>query len=43
VRNGLAREGGGTLGGGSAEFASFLRAETGKWSKVVKASGARVD
>jgi len=43
VRDGLAREGGGTLSGGSAEFARYLKAETDKWSKVVKASGAKVD
>jgi tripartite-type tricarboxylate transporter receptor subunit TctC len=26
-----------------AEFGAFIRAETAKWSKVVKASGARAD
>jgi tripartite-type tricarboxylate transporter receptor subunit TctC len=27
----------------SAEFSKFIAAETAKWSKVVKASGAKVD
>ena len=27
----------------SAEFAKFIEAETTKWGKVVKASGARID
>ena len=26
-----------------AEFGDFIRAETAKWTKVVKASGARAD
>jgi tripartite-type tricarboxylate transporter receptor subunit TctC len=30
-------------GNTSAEFAQFIAAETAKWAKVVKASGAKVD
>ncbi len=35
----------GAIPGGmsSAEFASFIQAETAKWARVVKASGAKVD
>ena len=37
-------EQGGEVGGGTpAELAAFVRAESAKWSKVVKASGAKVD
>ena len=31
------------LANSSAEFADYLRAELGKWAKVVKASGLRAD
>jgi len=35
---------GATPGGGSAEqFASFIRSETEKWAKVVKAAGLKAE
>ncbi len=43
VREALTREGGEVLGGSPAEFASFLKAEQAKWSRVVKESGVKVD
>jgi len=43
VRDTLAREGGGAIGGSSAEFGSFLKSEVDKWSRAVKASGAKVE
>jgi len=43
VRESLAGEGGEVLGGTPAQFASFLKAEQAKWSKVVKDAGAKVD
>jgi tripartite-type tricarboxylate transporter receptor subunit TctC len=33
--------GGITLGNSPDEFAAFVRAETDKWAKVVKAAGVR--
>jgi tripartite-type tricarboxylate transporter receptor subunit TctC len=32
-----------TAGGSPEQFAAFIRSETDKWAKVIKASGARVD
>jgi len=43
VREKIATEGGEVVGGSPDQFASFLKAEYDKWSKVVKESGAKVD
>jgi len=43
VRERLASEGGEALGGSPEQFASFLKAEHAKWSRVVKESGARAE
>jgi tripartite-type tricarboxylate transporter receptor subunit TctC len=43
VKARLAREGSVAIGDTPQEFASHLRAEIAKWSRVVKVSGARVD
>jgi len=43
VRDALTSEGGEVLGGTSAQFATFLRAEHAKWAKIVRDSGARLD
>src|SRR5881296_570333 len=43
VRGRLAAEGGDALGGSPEQFASFLRAEHAKWSRVVKESGAKAE
>ncbi|MDB5752446.1 MAG: hypothetical protein JWP65_2867 [Ramlibacter sp.] len=43
VKKKFAEQGAEALGETPAQFASFIRAETAKWSQVVKASGASVD
>jgi tripartite-type tricarboxylate transporter receptor subunit TctC len=43
VRAKLASEGGDVLGGSPEEFATLLKADIGRWGKVVKDSGAKVD
>jgi tripartite-type tricarboxylate transporter receptor subunit TctC len=43
VRAKLASEGGEVLGGSPEQFASLLKADIGRWGKVVKDSGAKVD
>jgi tripartite-type tricarboxylate transporter receptor subunit TctC len=43
TRKFFAEQGGEAGGGTPRELADFMRAETAKWSKVVKESGARVD
>lgn len=42
-RERLTAQGYDPLGNSQAEFADYLRAETGKWAKVVKDSGIRTD
>ena len=43
VRERLAAEGGEVLGGSPERFALLLKAESAKWGRVVKESGAKVD
>ena len=43
VRAKLASEGGEVLGGSPEQFAALLKADIGRWGKVVKDSGAKVD
>ncbi len=43
VRQTLASQGAEPVGSTPQEFAKFLRAESDKWGKVIKLSGARVD
>lgn len=43
VRAKLASEGGEVLGGTPEQFATLLKADIGRWGKVVKDSGAKVD
>jgi tripartite-type tricarboxylate transporter receptor subunit TctC len=43
VKERLATQGGEPVTDSPEEFARFLRAEIGKWGKIVKDSGARVD
>jgi tripartite-type tricarboxylate transporter receptor subunit TctC len=43
VRDKLMAQGAEILGGTPQEAAAYVRAEVAKWSKVVKASGARVN
>lgn len=43
VREKILAEGGDVVGGTSDEFARMLKADSDKWSKVVKESGAKID
>ena len=43
VREKFAAEGGGPMGGTSAEFAALLKTDHAKWGKVVKDSGVKLD
>ena len=43
VRERLAEQGADTIGSTSAEYDAFIRAETSKWAKVIKESGAKVE
>jgi tripartite-type tricarboxylate transporter receptor subunit TctC len=43
VRDKIASEGGGPLGGTTAQFTQLLTAELNRWGGIVKASGAKVD
>lgn len=43
VREKIRVEGGDTLGGTPAEFASMIKSEHVRWGKVVKESGAKID
>jgi tripartite-type tricarboxylate transporter receptor subunit TctC len=43
MRERLSTQGYDPLGNSSAEFAAYLRAEVGKWAKVVKDAGMRAD
>ena len=39
----LASQGFETMGGTPEQFAAYMKSETAKWAKVVKASGAKAD
>jgi len=43
VRQQLAQQGGIVLGGTVAEFDTFIRAETERWEKIIKAAGIKVE
>ena len=43
IREKLIQQGADPVGSTPDEFAAYIRAETAKWAKVVKASGARAD
>ena len=43
VKEKIASEGGGPIGGTSQEFSRFLAAELPKWGKLVKESGAKIE
>jgi len=43
VREKIGLEGGVTIGGTPEHFADVIKADAGKWTEVVRASGAKVD
>ncbi|MDM9560496.1 MULTISPECIES: Bug family tripartite tricarboxylate transporter substrate binding protein [Bordetella] len=43
VRDALVKQGGNPVGGSSAEFDQFVRAETERWRKVIQAAGIKVE
>ncbi len=43
LRQRLAAQGAEPLGGSSDHYAAYIKSELGRWSKVVKDSGARAD
>jgi tripartite-type tricarboxylate transporter receptor subunit TctC len=43
VRERFAGLGADVAGGSAEEFAAFQRAEVAKWTKIVKASGAKIE
>lgn len=43
VREALVKQGGNPVGGSSAEFDQFVRAETERWRKVIQAAGIKVE
>lgn len=43
VREHLASQGAGTIGGTPQQFADYIRAEIPKWAKVIRESGAKAE
>ena len=43
LRQRLATQGAESLGGSSEHYAAYIRSELGRWTKVVKDSGAKAD